>query len=117
MRITRLRLLNVKRHEDLEIELAPGLTIIRGPNEAGKSTIQRAIEIVLFRRATSTAQELDGIRRWGAKVEPSVALEFEDEGIRGVLTKTFAGQKGPSSCARAIRSSAIRPPSSTSSRR
>jgi uncharacterized protein YhaN len=94
MRITRLRLQDVKRHADLELELAPGLTIIRGPNEAGKSTIQRAIEIVLFRRATSTAQELDGVRRWGAKLDPRVTLEFEDEGIRGVLRKTFAGPKG-----------------------
>ncbi|HEY7598379.1 MAG TPA: ATP-binding protein, partial [Candidatus Limnocylindrales bacterium] len=94
MRITRLRLGNVKRHADLTLELAPGLTIIRGPNEAGKSTIQRALEMVLFRRATSTAQELDGVRRWGATGEPTVSLEFEDEGISGTLTKTFAGQKG-----------------------
>ena len=78
MRITRLRLQDVKRHADLDIELAPGLTIIRGANEAGKSTIQRAIEIVLFRRATSTAQELDGVRRWGAKQDPRVTLEFEE---------------------------------------
>lgn len=94
MRITRLRLQDVKRHADLELELAPGLTIIRGANEAGKSTIQRAIEMVLFRRATSTAQELEGVRRWGAQADPRVTLEFEAEGISGVLAKTFAGQKG-----------------------
>jgi uncharacterized protein YhaN len=94
MRITRLRLQDVKRHADLDLELSPGLTIIRGANEAGKTTIQRAIEIVLFRRATSTAQELDGVRRWGAQADPRVTLEFEDEGIRGTLTKIFAGQRG-----------------------
>ena len=94
MRITRLRLQDVKRHADLDLELSPGLTIIRGVNEAGKSTIQRAIEMVLFRRATSTAQELGGVRRWGARQDPRITLEFEDEGIRGVLRKTFAGPKG-----------------------
>ncbi|MDQ3447860.1 MAG: ATP-binding protein [Chloroflexota bacterium] len=62
MRITSLRLTDVKRHRSLELALAPDLTVIRGPNEAGKSTIQRAIEMVLFRRPTSAAQELDGVR-------------------------------------------------------
>ena len=33
----------------------PGLTIVRGPNEAGKSTIQRAIELALTRKVTSSA--------------------------------------------------------------
>ena len=94
MRITRLRLQDVKRHADLNLEFAPGLTIVRGVNEAGKSTVQRALEMILFRRATSAAQELGGLRRWGANSDPRITLEFEDEGIGGVLRKTFAGQKG-----------------------
>jgi hypothetical protein len=94
MRITRLQLKDVKRHEDLTLDLAPGLTVIRGPNEAGKSTIQRAIEIGLFRKPTSEASELDGIKRWGAKAEPKVVLDFEDETGSGSLAKTFAGPKG-----------------------
>jgi hypothetical protein len=94
MQINRLRLQDVKRHADLDLELGPGLTIIRGPNEAGKSTVQRALEIVLFRRATSAAAELDGVRRWGANGEPIVTLDFEAEGIRGQLMKTFAAAKG-----------------------
>ena len=53
MRITRLQLRNVRRHADLDLELAPGLTVVRGPNESGKSTIQRAIELALTRRVTS----------------------------------------------------------------
>ena len=95
MRITKLRLQNVKRHADLTIDFAPGLTIVRGPNEAGKSTIQRALEIALFRKPTSTAQELDGVRRWAAPDEdPLVELSFEDEGVTGELSKRFAGQRG-----------------------
>ncbi|HVM30808.1 MAG TPA: AAA family ATPase [Candidatus Limnocylindrales bacterium] len=94
MRITRLQLSDVKRHEDLVLDLAPGLTIIRGPNEAGKSTIQRAIEIALFRKATSEASELGGIKRWGADSEPTVVVDFEDETGAGRLAKTFAGSKG-----------------------
>jgi len=53
MKITRLRLRDVRRHHDLLVEPAPGLTVIRGPNEAGKTTIQRAVELALYRRVTS----------------------------------------------------------------
>ena len=94
MRITRLRLENVKRHADLTLDFGPGLNVVRGPNEAGKTTIQRALEMALFRRANSTAQELDGVRRWGADAEPRVTLTFEEDGSPLELTKRFAGQKG-----------------------
>jgi DNA repair exonuclease SbcCD ATPase subunit len=94
MRITRLALKDVKRHADVEFELAPGLTIVRGPNEAGKTTIQQAIELGLFRRATTEARDLGGIKRWGAAGEPTITIDFEDEDIRGRLVKTFAGAKG-----------------------
>jgi predicted ATP-binding protein involved in virulence len=43
MRLKRLRLTDLQRHADLDLEFAPGLTIVRGPNEAGKTTIERAI--------------------------------------------------------------------------
>ena len=45
MRITSLALTDLRRYRDREFELSPGLNIVRGPNEAGKSTIQRAIEL------------------------------------------------------------------------
>ena len=95
MRITSLRLSDVKRHRSLELELAPGLTVIRGPNEAGKSTIQRALEMVLFRRPTSAAQELEGVRPWSdADAVPTIEIDFEHEGVAGQLTKAFAGARG-----------------------
>jgi uncharacterized protein YhaN len=95
MRITSIHLQNVMRHADLSLELAPGLTIIRGPNEAGKSTVQRALEIALFRKSTSTAQELEGVRRWGAGDEPpQVTISFEEDGVTHQLHKRFAGSRG-----------------------
>ncbi len=95
MRITSLRLTDVKRHRSLELALAPDLTVIRGPNEAGKSTIQRAIEMVLFRRPTSAAQELEGVRPWSdAEAVPTIDIDFEAEGLTGRLSKAFAGARG-----------------------
>jgi DNA repair exonuclease SbcCD ATPase subunit len=106
VRIIRLSLHDFGKHRDLNIELSPGFTIIRGPNEAGKSTIQRAIEIALFRKATATAAELNSLRSWGAgedgrsstRVEFVVDDENEETGelnIRhGILEKEFRGTRG-----------------------
>ena len=69
MRIRRLQLADFRRYRELDIELAPGLTVVRGPNEAGKTTIQRAIELALTRRVTSTAGDLEALRPWDAPTE------------------------------------------------
>ena len=45
MRITSLTLTDLRRYRGRDFELDPGLTIVRGPNEAGKTTLQRAIEL------------------------------------------------------------------------
>ena len=100
MRITRLQLRNVRRHADLDLPLAPGLTVIRGPNESGKSTIQRALELALTRRVTSGSADMDGMRSWnsGDEDRPWVRIEFEQEDLDGVqkgsLEKAFRGNKG-----------------------
>jgi uncharacterized protein YhaN len=94
VRITRLRLTDFKRHADLTIEPAAGLTIVRGPNESGKSTLQEALEFVLFRKAESGAQPVLGAQRWGAAGPPRVELSFEADGRSGRLTKSFAPGKG-----------------------
>ena len=101
MRIRRLQVHDLRRYRELDIDLAPGVTVVRGPNEAGKSTIQRAIELAITRRVTSTAAELDGLRPWDAEddARPWIALEFEqdeEDGRKavGTLEKSFAGQRG-----------------------
>ncbi len=94
MRITKLHVQGVRRHESLDIAPAPGLTVIRGPNEAGKSTVQTAIEMALFRKCTSTSKELQDLRTWGSTDDPMVRLDFEHEGKPGHLVKHFAGARG-----------------------
>lgn len=101
MRITSLALQNVRRYRDVRFDLAPGLTIIRGPNEAGKSTVQRSIELALTRRVTSSAGDLDGLVPWDGGPDSRSAINltftYEDEdGVThdGTLEKTFRGSKG-----------------------
>lgn len=101
MRIRRLQVRDLRRYRELDIDLAPGVTVVRGPNEAGKTTIQRAIELAITRRVTSAAADLESLRSWdaGPEARPWVAIEFEqdeEDGRRatGTLEKTFAGAKG-----------------------
>jgi DNA repair exonuclease SbcCD ATPase subunit len=105
VRISTLRMHGLRRHRDLEVRFAPGLTVVRGPNESGKSTIQRAIELALARRPTSTAADIAALRTWGLPEgdRPVVEMAFEDEEEQpdgtlrvrtGTLVKEFAGAKG-----------------------
>ncbi|MEP7379303.1 MAG: AAA family ATPase [Chloroflexota bacterium] len=95
MIITRLRLANFRRHRSLDVAFEPGLNVIRGANEAGKSTVQRAIEMALFRRPTFSGVELDDTRPWqDPQSQPTIDLDFTDGGRAGTIHKNFAGAKG-----------------------
>jgi DNA repair exonuclease SbcCD ATPase subunit len=105
VRITRLQLRDLGRHRSLDVTLAPGFTVIRGPNEAGKTTIQRGLELALFRKPTATAAELEILRSWGAgeedrsvtRIEFVVDEEREEGGVltrSGTMEKEFRGSRG-----------------------
>jgi recombinational DNA repair ATPase RecF len=100
VRITRLQITDMRRYRDLDVTLAPGLTVVRGPNEAGKTTIQRALELILTRKCTSSSADLDALRPWDADPEarPVIAIDFEQEDEdrihQGHLEKAFRGSKG-----------------------
>lgn len=101
MRISSLTLRDLRRYRDQTIELAPGLTIVRGPNEAGKSTVQRAIELALTRKVTSSAGDLEDLLPWAggpeARTSIGMAFTYEDEDgatHAGLLEKSFRGARG-----------------------
>ena len=68
MRITSLTIHDLRRYRDTTIELAPGLTVVRGPNEAGKTTVQRA------HRARAHAQGHERRRRAGRRWSRGTAV-------------------------------------------
>jgi len=100
VRVRKLSARDFRRYRALDITFAPGLTVVRGPNEAGKTTVQRALELILTRRVTSTAAEIEALRPWDAPATARsvVSIEFEqdeEDGRKtGTVEKTFAGGKG-----------------------
>lgn len=79
------------RNEVAVQDLDPGLNVIAGNNEAGKSTLLQAIRAALFDRYTSNVGE--SFRPYGAEVSPKVHLVFEVAGVEYQLTKAFSRRR------------------------
>ena len=62
------------------LALQPGLNVLHGPNELGKSTLVKAIRAALLLPASSTAAE--SLRAWNVDRPPCVTLTFEQEAQR-----------------------------------
>lgn len=94
LRLTHLKVDQLRRfRQPFELPpLQPGLNIFTGPNEAGKSTLVRAIRAAFFERYRS--KSVDDLRPWGdSGASPSVEIGFEIDGQPGQLSKSFLGSK------------------------
>lgn len=68
--------------------LQPGINVIHGPNESGKSTLVRAIRAAFFERHRSKA--IEDLIPWGdSGASPRIELVFEHGDRRWQLTKQF----------------------------
>ena len=92
-----LRRLLVRRFlgfPDASFAFAPGINVVVGSNEAGKSTLRAAIRTALYGNpATTSPARRDEFRTWGADAPPELVLEFEVGGKGFTLSKDFAGRK------------------------
>ena len=94
LRLQRLRVVQLRQfREPMTLDhLAAGLNIFSGPNEAGKSTLVRALRAAFFERHRSTA--VDDLRPWGdSAAAPTVELDFDWGGERYQLSKSFLAKK------------------------
>src|SRR5690242_13408864 len=96
MRIVSVKVDNFRCIERARLELAPGLNVLHGPNDLGKSSLADAIRAVLL--LTHSQKEHEAFVPWADDVSPAVELQFEMEG-RGHhrVSKTFGeGNRGKS---------------------
>ncbi|MBN1595915.1 AAA family ATPase [candidate division FCPU426 bacterium] len=94
MVVTQLEMIRFKRFLNRKIVLVPGLNIIRGPNESGKSTMKLALTAALFGNPTSSSEAVRNLTTWGQTERCELRLEFHDEqGVVFQLRKDFAGGK------------------------
>lgn len=94
MILRRLRIRRFLGLAEAAFEFAPGLNVIVGPNEAGKSTLRHAIRTALYGNPTGTsAKTRDDLRTWGETDAPDLYLEFEVNGSGFALYKDYAARK------------------------
>ncbi|QNI73385.1 AAA family ATPase [Synechococcus sp. NOUM97013] len=100
MRLIRCRLESVRRHRALELSFAPGLTLVGGSNESGKSSLVEAMHRALFVKATATGAAIRDLRSLTHAGHPLVELDFESKGHCWSLQKCFRGAGGTSRLSR-----------------
>ncbi len=89
MRLQRLQVNRFGCLNDFAAEFQPGLNIIRGPNESGKSTLHQALLMALM--ALPNQNQTTGLwRAWGSEQWYRLQLSFtDDQGRQFRLTKDF----------------------------
>ncbi|MGE4335400.1 MAG: AAA family ATPase [Pigmentiphaga sp.] len=90
MQLTRLQLRQVRRFGSAVVldDLQPGLNLLHGPNESGKTTLVRALRAVFFERYGTTA--MADLAPWGdSGASPEIEVDFQWQGRSWRLAKRF----------------------------
>lgn len=92
--IKQIKLTNFRQHEDLTVDMTEGLNVLRGPNEAGKSTVMEAVLYALY-GAKALRDTLAETVTWTKNEKDlRVVLILNVEGI----DYTFSRSKGSAEC-------------------
>lgn len=70
--ITNLKIKNFQSHKNTEISFDPGVNVILGSSDSGKSSVLRALLWVIRNRPTG-----DGVRNWDSKKSDNVDVTIE----------------------------------------
>lgn len=94
MRLHRLRVVSFAAIANVDIEFGPGLNVLYGPNDLGKSTVVAAIRLGLLLPHTST--HCDQYVGWTGGEDPIVEMTFETEAQRIWRIRKQFGKSGSS---------------------
>ena len=95
MRIHRLELTNVRGIEHLVLDDLPetGVVVIHGENEAGKSTIVEALDVVLTEKHSGRSKRIRALQPVGKDVAPEVIAELSVGEYRFRIAKRWLSKK------------------------
>lgn len=89
MIIENLKLKNFKKFQTLDLSFKPGLNIVRGPNEQGKSTLVAALTAALFFDPLKKNQAIKSNQSWFADKLYQIQMTFFGADQRFLLQKDF----------------------------
>ena len=94
MRLHRLRITSFAAIENVDVEFGPGLNVLYGPNDLGKSTVVAAIRLgLLLPHASTHCEQYVG---WTGGGDPIVEMTFETEAQRIWRVRKQFGKSGSS---------------------
>ena len=94
MRLINCQVENVRIHSNLSIDFSPGITLIGGANESGKSSLIDALHRTLFLKATASGAPIESLRSKLYLGHPTVQIKFEVKDEIYILRKSFTGSNG-----------------------
>ena len=100
MRIHRIRLQHVAGVDDRELELGDGVTVVEGPNEAGKSTIATALQLLLEEKDRYDNERIRAVRPVHVDADPTIELECTTGPYHVTYRKVFGRTAGRRETAR-----------------
>jgi len=77
MRFAKLKVENFKAITSAEVDFGPGLNVLYGPNDLGKSTLGQALKAVLLLQPNSAVAS--EYQPWHEAIAPVVSLTFQDD--------------------------------------
>lgn len=90
MNLASLKLKNYGKFKDFECTLTPGLNVIKGGNETGKSTLVRAITQLLYQNPESGAKDIViKTRTWGSDGPLVLKADIQSNDFSGTIEKDF----------------------------
>jgi DNA repair exonuclease SbcCD ATPase subunit len=94
MKLKTFELKNYRLHRFVSLDFDPGLTVIEGENESGKSTLVEALHRALFLSFRSSGVILEEMRSKPGGGDPELKLCFETGDGNYELQKSFSGARG-----------------------
>lgn len=107
MILRQVTLSNWRALDKFEMTLAPGLNLLQGPNEAGKSSIVEAIDWGLHRDISGARIKAEEVRAIvparDPNARPSVEIELEFGDCRAIVLKILSEDAGKRECRLTLR--------------
>ncbi len=93
MIIKNIKTNNFRNLSDTEIQFCTGLNVIKGPNEAGKSSLLSAIKFSLFGDATTTSTEVQAHKRWDVDRSFDLQTYLDEDGQSFIVTRDYENKR------------------------
>ena len=94
MRIHRIHLQHVAGVDDRVLEFEDGVTVVVGPNEAGKSTIATALQLLLEEKDRYDNERIRAVRPVHVDADPTIELECTTGPYHVTYRKVFGRTAG-----------------------